>query len=108
MTKIMVFAMIGMTVGFANADSVSDDEIRDMIRRNCRNWDFSRMALMDVIIIQIAAAEVIAFPEIPLNATFNEYIEIAKYYSTPRSASYVHGMLDSIVKKLKADGAIVK
>ena len=84
------------------------EEIREMMRQSTRNWDFSRMALMDVIIIQIAAAEVIAFPEIPLNATFNEYIEIAKYYSTPRSASYVHGMLDSIVKKLKADGAIVK
>lgn len=84
------------------------DEIRDMIRRNCRNWDFSRMALMDIIIIQIAVAEIIAFPSIPLNVTFNEYIDIAKYYSTPRSAGYVHGMLDTIVKQLKEQGVVVK
>ena len=84
------------------------EDIREMMRQNTRNWDFSRMALMDVIIIQIAAAEVIAFPSIPLNVTFSEYIDIAKYYSTPRSASYVHGMLDSIVKQLKEQGAILK
>ncbi|MDO4212418.1 MAG: transcription antitermination protein NusB [Bacteroidales bacterium] len=84
------------------------EDIREMMRQNTRNWDFSRMALLDVIIIQIAAAEVIAFPSIPLNVTFSEYIDIAKYYSTPRSASYVHGMLDSIVKQLKEQGAILK
>lgn len=84
------------------------EEIRDMIRQNCRNWDFSRMALMDVIILQIAIAEVLAFPSIPLNVTFNEYIDIAKYYSTPRSAGYVHGMLDNIVKQLKEQGIIMK
>lgn len=84
------------------------DELRELMRQNTRNWDFSRMALMDVIIIQIAAAEVIAFPTIPLNVTFSEYIDIAKFYSTPRSASYVHGMLDTIVKHLKETGAIRK
>lgn len=84
------------------------EELRQMMRSNTRNWDFERMALMDVIIIQIAAAEVLAFPSIPLNVTFSEYIEIAKYYSTPRSASYVHGMLDSIVRQLKEQGAITK
>lgn len=84
------------------------EEFREMMRQSTRNWDFSRMALMDVIIIQIAAAEVVAFPSIPLNVTFSEYIDIAKYYSTPRSASYVHGMLDSIVKQLQEQGAIAK
>lgn len=84
------------------------EEFREMMRQSTRNWDFSRMALMDVIIIQIAAAEVVAFPSIPLNVTFSEYIDIAKYYSTPRSASYVHGMLDSIVKQLKEQGAIMR
>lgn len=84
------------------------EEIRQLMKENTRNWDFSRMALMDIIIIQIAAAEVIAFPSIPLNVTFNEYIDIAKYYSTPRSAGYVHGMLDAIVKRLQADGIVLK
>lgn len=84
------------------------EEIRDLMRKFTRNWDFSRMALMDVIILQIATAEVMAFPSIPLNVTFSEYIDIARYYSTPRSTNYVHGMLDSIVKELKAEGVIVK
>ena len=84
------------------------EEIRDMMRNSTRNWDFSRMALMDIIIIQIALAEVLAFPSIPLSVTFSEYIDIAKYYSTPRSSGYVHGMLDNIVKQLKEQGIIVK
>lgn len=84
------------------------EEMREMMRQNTRNWDFSRMALMDIIIIQIAAAEIIAFPTIPLNVSFSEYIEIAKFYSTPRSAGYVHGMLDAIVKQLKEQGVIMK
>lgn len=84
------------------------DELRDMMRHNTRNWDFNRMALMDIIIIQIAAAEVLAFPTIPLNVTFNEYIDIARYYSTPRSPGYVHGMLDTITKQLKAEGKVLK
>lgn len=85
-----------------------DEEVREMIRRNTRNWDFERMVLMDVLILQIAVAEILEFPSIPLNVTFNEYIDIAKYYSTPRSAGYVHGMLDTIVKQLKAEGAVLK
>lgn len=84
------------------------EEVREMIRRNTRNWDFERMVLMDVLILQIAVAEILEFPSIPLNVTFNEYIDIAKYYSTPRSAGYVHGMLDTIVKQLKAEGAVLK
>ena len=84
------------------------EEVREMIRRNTHNWDFERMVLMDVLILQIAVAEILEFPSIPLNVTFSEYIDIAKYYSTPRSAGYVHGMLDTIVKQLKAEGAVLK
>ena len=84
------------------------EEIRDLMRGATRNWDFSRMVLMDVLILQIAVAEVIAFPSIPLSVTFSEYIDIARYYSTPRSAGYVHGMLDTIVKQLKTDGVVLK
>lgn len=84
------------------------DEFREMMKHNTRNWDFSRMALMDIIIIQTALAEVVSLASIPLNVTFSEYIEIAKYYSTPRSASYVHGMLDTIVKQLRESGEVLK
>ena len=83
-------------------------ELRDIIRANCKNWEFGRLAFMDVVIMQIALAEILTFDSIPLNVTFNEYLDIAKIYSTPRSSSYINGMLDNIVKKLAAEGRITK
>ena len=73
-----------------------------------RNWDFSRLAYMDIIIMQIAIAEMMTFPSIPLNVTIKEYVEISKFYSTPRSASYINGMLDSIARHLVKTGKIMK
>lgn len=84
------------------------DEYRELIKNNTKNWEFNRLTLMDVIIMQIALAEIINFPTIPLNVSFNEYLDIAKVYSTPKSASYINGMLDNIVKKLKAANKILK
>lgn len=83
-------------------------EVRRLISDNTKNWEFSRLAFMDVIIMQIALAEILTFKSIPLSVSFNEYLDIAKIYSTPRSSGYIHGMLDNIVKKLKADGVILK
>lgn len=83
-------------------------EIRQLISDNTKNWEFSRLAFMDIIIMQIALAEILTFESIPLSVSFNEYLDIAKVYSTPRSSSYIHGMLDNIVKKLQADGIIFK
>ena len=80
------------------------DELRTMMAEYSKNWDISRMAFMDIIIIQIALAEVIAFPTIPLNVTFNEYIDIAKVYSTPNSYKYVNGMLNNITRHLQETG----
>ena len=84
------------------------DDIRDFIRQSTKNWEVSRLAFMDIIIMQIALAEILAFDNIPLNVSFNEYLDIAKVYSTPRSSSYIHGMLDNICKKLKAEGILLK
>ena len=84
------------------------DELRTMMAEYSKNWDISRMAFMDIIIIQIALAEVIAFPTIPLNVTFNEYIDIAKVYSTPNSYKYVNGMLNNITRHLQETGEIHK
>lgn len=81
-------------------------EIRDLIRAHAKNWDFKRLAFMDVIIMQTAIAEVLSFDSIPLNVTFSEYIGIAKMYSTPRSPSYINGVLDAIVKHLRKEGRI--
>ncbi len=81
---------------------------RQLIGENLRNWDFSRVALMDLIIMQIALAEITSFPSIPLSVSINEYVNIAKIYSTPRSSAYVNGMLDGIAKKLMAEGKMIK
>lgn len=84
------------------------EETRRLIRENCKNWKFERMAAMDIVIAQIALTEILDFPQIPLNVTFNEYIEIAKAYSTPRSGSYLNGLLDNIVKQLRETGTLMK
>lgn len=84
------------------------DEMRELIKGGSRNWDFNRIAIMDVIIMQIALTEILTFPSIPLSVSFNEYLNIAKVYSTPRSASYINGTMDNIVKQLKAEGKLLK
>lgn len=81
---------------------------RDLIKENCKNWEFNRLAFMDVIIMQVALCEMLSFPGIPLSVTFNEYLDIAKIYSTPHSASYINGMLDHIVKRLKSEKKLIK
>jgi N utilization substance protein B len=73
-----------------------------------RNWDFARLAYMDVIIMQIAVAEFLSFPQIPISVTINEYVEIAKWYSTPKSAGYVNGTLDALAKMLKKENILTK
>ncbi len=85
-----------------------EEEVRDLIKSNSKNWEFNRLAFMDVIIMQIALTEILTFSTIPLSVTFNEYLEIAKVYSTPKSASYINGTLDNIVKRLKAEHKILK
>ena len=73
-----------------------------------RNWDFSRLAYMDVVIMQIAIAEMLTFPNIPVQVTINEYVDLAKLYSTPRSGGYINGMLDSIARYLISSGKMMK
>ncbi|MBQ7571532.1 MAG: transcription antitermination factor NusB [Bacteroidaceae bacterium] len=79
-----------------------------LISERTQNWDVNRLCTMDLLIMQIALAEITSFPEIPLNVSINEYVEIAKAYSTPRSGSFINGMLDTIAKRLIADGIIEK
>jgi N utilization substance protein B len=79
-----------------------------MMSEASRNWDFSRLAYMDVIIMQIALAEMMTFPSIPVSVTINEFVELSKYYSTPRSAGYINGMLDAIARHLIEKGVLLK
>ena len=84
------------------------DEYMEMVKTNITNWDYDRLALMDRIIIFMAMSEFCEFHSIPVKVTINEYIEIAKLYSTPESHRFVNGMLDRISTILKEEGKIVK
>ena len=90
------------------ATILNADEYQRFMSEASRNWDFSRLAYMDVIIMQIAIAEMMTFPSIPINVTINEYVELAKYYSTPRSGAYINGMLDAIARHLIKTGRLLK
>ena len=87
---------------------LNSDYYRHLISENTKNWDLDRVAFMDVIIMQIAIPEVMNFPGIPATVTINEYVELAKAYSTPRSGGYVNGMLDSICRELISRNLIQK
>lgn len=84
------------------------DYYRHLISENTRNWDINRVALMDVIIMQIALAEILSFPNIPISVSLNEYVEIAKLYSTPKSGGFINGTLDGIVNVLKKENKLTK
>ena len=84
------------------------DYYRHLISENTRNWDLDRVAFMDVIIMQIALAEILSFPNIPVSVSLNEYVEIAKLYSTPKSGSFINGTLDGIVNMLKKENKLTK
>ena len=84
------------------------DYYRHLISENTKNWELDRVAFMDVIIMQCALAEILSFPNIPISVSLNEYVEIAKAYSTNKSGSFVNGTLDGIVKELKKEGKLTK
>jgi N utilization substance protein B len=90
------------------ATIMNADEYQHYMSEASRNWDFSRLAYMDIVIMQIAIAEMLTFPTIPINVTINEFVEISKLYSTPRSAGYINGMLDTIAHHLIETGRMLK
>lgn len=81
---------------------------REMIDGHTKNWELDRIAFMDIVIMEAALAEIMSFPTIPVSVTLNEYIEISKSYSTDRSAVFINGVLDNIVKDLKAQNKLIK
>jgi len=72
------------------------------------NWDSDRLAFMDIVIIEAALAEIMNFPKIPISVSVNEYIELAKSYSSARSGAFVHGILGSVVARLQKEGKLAK
>jgi N utilization substance protein B len=88
--------------------AVNSASYRDLIDKHTKNWDVERVAFMDIVIMVTAMAELMEFPDIPVKVSLNEYIEIAKYYSTPNSSVFINGVLDRIVEELKQEKMLTK
>lgn len=84
------------------------DEYVEYIKQNTRNWDLDRIAFMDILIMQMAIAELVAFPSIPTKVTLNEYLDISKFYSTSKSNVFINGVLDKVVQQLREEKKIQK
>lgn len=85
-----------------------EKEYQELIAQKTKNWDSERIALMDTLLMRMAITELIHFSTIPIKVSMNEYIEISKDYSTPKSNSFINGILDKILADLKSAGKIRK
>ena len=84
------------------------DYYRHLMSENTRNWELKRVTFMDILIMQIALAEITSFPNIPISVTLNEFLDIPRLYSTPKSPGFINGILDTIVKQLQKEGKLMK
>ena len=87
---------------------VNREKIDKVIRDHTKNWDIERIALMDILLMRLAVTEVTTFSSIPIKVTLNEYIELAKLYSTNKSNFFINGILDKSFSDLKDEGKINK
>lgn len=87
---------------------LKESECEKLIKGQTKNWDIERLAKTDVILMNMAIVEALDFPSIPVKVSMNEYIEISKFYSTPKSKGFINGILDKIFTQLKNEGKINK
>jgi len=87
---------------------IHKEESLKLIQKFTQHWEIERIAFMDILILQLAITEVIEFESIPTKVTFNEYLEIAKYYSTNKSSIFINGVLDKIIAYLKENNRFKK
>lgn len=80
----------------------------DMVAGSVSNWDNDRIVSTDMCIIILGMAEAVAFPTIPVKVTINEYVEISKFFGTPKSKIFVNGILDRLIQKMSQEGMIMK
>lgn len=85
-----------------------EPKYKDLIAKNTKNWEVDRLPLTDRVVLEMAITEMIYFPNIPVKVTINEYIELTKDYSTPKSRTFINGILDVIAKSMKESGSIKK
>lgn len=89
--------------------SISDYDMNlELIDDLAKNWELDRIAKIDLLLMSMSLTEMMAFPTIPLNVSLNEYIEISKFYSTPKSNTFINGILDKAIARLLEDGKVAK
>lgn len=96
------------TVDLFRKTLAKSEENRKTIEAYTKNWDVERVATMDILIMELALTELTEFPSVPVKVSLNEYIELAKYYSTQRSSIFINGVLDRITKDFRDQQKIVK
>ena len=79
-----------------------------MVAESVTGWEKERLFSTDVVLIVMGLAEAVSFPTIPVKVTLNEYVELAKFYGTPKSRAFVNGLLDRLIQKLESEGAVAK
>ena len=84
------------------------DKNQEVIEKYTKNWDLERLVIIDTLIVQMTLAEVNEFPEIPINISIDEYIEISKFFSSPTSSAFVNGIADKIISQELENNNIVK
>lgn len=84
------------------------EHVMSLIQPKLKNWDSERLALIDIILLRMGVCELLYFPTIPTKVTINEYIDIAKAYSTTQSGHFINGVLDNLLKDLEQEGKIRK
>ncbi|MBN4061627.1 MAG: transcription antitermination factor NusB [Flavobacteriales bacterium] len=88
--------------------AVNHSEYEQLISEKASNWEIERIAVLDMLLMKMALCELVNFKTIPVKVTLNEYIELSKIYSTPKSKLFINGVLDKLAIELKASGKIVK
>lgn len=85
-----------------------DEDLLEIIKPALQNWEADRVAILDMILLKMAICEFLHFPTIPTKVTINEYIDVSKMYSTPKSKDFINGILDRLLKKLVKEDKINK
>jgi N utilization substance protein B len=87
---------------------LENDELDEILKSRTKNWDYNRIPLMDLLLLKMAIVELTEMPTVPVKVTLNEYIELAKYFSTSKSKTFVNGVLDKLIRNFNEDGKIKK
>jgi N utilization substance protein B len=88
--------------------AIRNDETEKLISDKTKNWEVERIAMMDVLLMKMAITEMLHFSSIPIKVSLNEYIEISKMYSTPKSKIFINGILDKLVADFKSGNMLNK